>query len=151
MEIRVEARMTGRQLREQILRQYGSKEALVTAARQRKNVLARQDLVDIELLEEDPRRLDFEMRIEDIMVLENKDLEQLTTERLRILEYLSKRRGRLNVTTLASALRRNKANVSEDLKVLGRFGLVRTTRQGREVLPEPFGTTITIQLGTATT
>lgn len=151
MEIRVEARMTGRQLRDRILRQYGSKEALVAAAGRKKNVLAREDLVDLELFEEDPRRLDMEMRIEDVMLLDREDIQQLTTERLRILEYLEKRRGLLNVSELASALRRNKANVSEDLRILGNLGLVRTQRRGREVLPEPYGTTITIRLGPAST
>lgn len=150
MEIRVEARMTGRQLRDRILHQYGSKEALVAAARRRKNTRARADLVDLEDFEEDPRRLDMDMRIEEVILLDKKDIQQLTTERLRILEFLGEHRGSLNVSKLATALRRNKANVSEDLRVLGGFGLVRTQRRGREVFPEPYGTTITIRLGPAT-
>ncbi len=146
MEIRVEAHLTGRQLRDRILREYGSREALVTASKRKNNTVAQSDLVDIQLFEEDPRRLDLMMRIEEVMLLEKDDLQKLTPERLRILEHLGKLKRPLNVSKLAAAMGRNKANVSEDLQILGDLGLVLVRRRGREVLPELYGTTISLQL-----
>ena len=144
MEIRVETKLKGWQLRDRILRKYGSRERLEQAARRPGATEENDDLVTLKEFENNPRRLDMGMRIETVARLSPKDLERLTTERLRLLEYLAKRRRPPNVTKLAEALGRDKTNVSEDLQTLARLGLVFMRREGRQAFPEPLGTAIHI-------
>ena len=133
MEIRVSERMMGHELRDRILERHGSREALEAKAKKRSNVDARVDLVDLNLLEEDPRRLTMEMRLEEITKLTPKELERLTGKRLRLLHYLGKRREGVNLSRLSSGLRRDKKNISEDVRILEELGFVSVERDGRAI------------------
>lgn len=146
MEIRIERRLTGEALREEILERYGSREALEEAA-EAGDAEARSSLADLRLLEEDPSRLQADHRIESILTLSADELDRLSPKRLALLEFLAEADRPYNVTELAGALGRDKKNVSEDLEILGDLGLVESVRRGREKLSKPRGNDIHIVLG----
>lgn len=147
MEIRIDERLTGRQVRDRILAQHGSREALERRARNRKDAQAWSDLQDLRLLDEDPRRLEEDLEVTTIAILTPEDLARLTPERLRLLDHLAEADRPLNVTALAAALKRDKKNVSEDLGVLLDLGLVAMEVRGREKVPRALGREIRIVLG----
>lgn len=146
MEIRVVERLSGRAWRDRILAHYGSRENLARLARRRKNPEAWNDLMDLRLLEERPERLDEEFRVTTIGVLSPEDLDRLTPQRLRLLSRIASSKRPLNITELARALRRDKKNVSEDVRVLEGLGLVETRREGREKIAETPGREVSIIL-----
>lgn len=146
MEITVEERMTGRRLRERILAKYGSREALERMALDPHAGEAHNDLADLQLLDEDPRRLDSEMRVASICIFDPDEIDELTPARLRLLDTLARSKRGLSVTQLAARAKRDKKNVSEDLKILCRLGLVEMQKRGREKIPRPLGNSIHIVL-----
>lgn len=149
MEIRVEETLTGRAYLERILERYGSREALERAARRAGAHEARDDLLTVEVLEEEPGRLAATMTVSTVTTLSEADLERLTPKRLQTLDFLSRRGAPMNVSDLADALGRDKKNVSEDLQVLDELGLVDRVRRGREKLSRPLGNEIRIVLDAA--
>lgn len=146
MEITIEQEMMGHERRDQILERYGSREALEEQAAQGDR-LAKSDLVSLDLLEEDPRRLEVKTWIRDIITLEKDEIQLLTPARLELLEHLVTEAGDENVTQLAATLGRDKKNVSEDLSLLADLGLIFYKRQGRSKIPRVLGTEIHIRLG----
>lgn len=146
MEIRIERRLTGQALREEILQRHGSRQALVDAA-EAGDTAARSDLADLRLLEEDPRRLQADHHVESVLTVAPEELDRLTPKRLALLEFLAEADRPYNVTELAGALGRDKKNVSEDLQILEDLGLVESVRRGREKLTKPRGNDIHIVLG----
>lgn len=146
MEIRVEERLTGRELRDRILERHGSRERLEAQAARKRAHEAQEDLWMLRLLEREPSRLDEELRVTDIGSLSLRDLALLTPSRLRLLQKLAAARRAYNVTGLARALGRDKKNVSRDVGILADLGLVRVVRRGRESIPRPRGRDIHIVL-----
>lgn len=146
MEITIEQELLGRELRDQILDRYGTREALEQAAADG-NTLAKSDLGDLRLLEEDPRRLEVKTWIRDIITLEKDEIQLLTPARLELLEHLVTEASDENVTELAKTLGRDKKNVSEDLALLADLGLIFYKRRGRSKIPRVLGSEIHIRLG----
>ncbi|MDE1822202.1 MAG: hypothetical protein KGI98_15295 [Euryarchaeota archaeon] len=146
MEIRIERRLRGSELREEILARYGSLQQLTHVASRKGAFEAQNDLATLEEFEEDPARLTLPMVVTTVATLSAKDLERLTPERLRLLEVLASRRDTPSLTTLARRLHRDKKNVSEDLRLLARFKLVSIARRGKERLARPLGSEIHILL-----
>lgn len=144
MEIHVEQRLTGRQLRDKILAKYGAVRALRAAAK--KDAVARDDLFTLRLFEEDPHRLDVEFQTTAISKLRPEDLQRITPERIRLLTFLAHRPRPLNMARLTEALSRGKKNLSEDLHVLEELGILTLTRRGRDVLPTVVGNRIRLDL-----
>lgn len=147
MEIRVEQKLTGQQLKNQILERYGSIERLVALAARKGMFEAQNDLTILREFEEDPTRLSLQTTVTTIASLSARDLERLTPERLRLLEVLTSRRDTPSLTTLSRRLRRDKKNVSEDLRLLTELKLVKVDRHGKELSACPLGTEIHILLG----
>lgn len=135
MEIRVEERLTGRQLRSRILASYMTRARLEAAARRRGGAEARDALFNLRLLEEDPRRLDLATHVVTVHKLSGRDVERLTHARLRMWHQIAQSKEPLNLTALAQRLGRDKKNVSDDLRVLQNLGLVGLERKGRETHP----------------
>lgn len=146
MEIRIQRRLTGRSLRDEILERYGSVEELERRAEEG-DAVAWNDLADLRLFEEDPRRLGYDMTVTTIGTLTAEELDLLTPTRMALLNFLATADEPHNVTELAEALGRDKKNVSEDLDILEELGLVETRREGRERLSRPLGNDIHIVLG----
>lgn len=146
MEIQVVARMTGAAYRERILTRYGSRAALEAAARGRRAFAAQSDLADLRLLDEDPRRLAAAMEVTEITTLSESDVEALTPARLRLLHAIAESEAALNLSQLTRSLGRDKKNVSRDLAVLRRLGLVETAVQGRQTFPRVKGRELRILL-----
>lgn len=69
--------------------------------------------------------------------MEPGDLERLTPERLKLLERITGSKKQLNVTKLCKALRRDKKNISEALRILESLGLLKMEKVGREAIPRP--------------
>jgi predicted AAA+ superfamily ATPase len=138
MEIRVERRLTGREYREEILSRHGSRSELEARAEEG-DARAQDDLLDLELLEEDPNRLEVEYEVETVAELDAGELARLTPERLRLLAALPSRSDdeTTNVTGLARELGRDKKNVSEDLQLLEDLGLLDLVPRGREKIVRP--------------
>lgn len=134
MEIRVEQRVSGHEFRRQILARYGGREHLVAAAAAGGSVEARVDLRDLRALEDRPRRLDAQWTLGAVGDLEPADLAAFTPRRMELLAQLERLPGK-NVSQLATLLGRDKKNVSRDLQALGRLGLVRMERKGRQAIP----------------
>lgn len=149
MEIRVEQKLTGRELRSQILARYGTVEHLAQLASRKGALDAQDDLATLREFEEDPTRLSLSTVVTTIGRLATKDLERLTPERLRVLDVLASRRDAPSLTILAQRLRRDKKNVSEDLRLLTRLKLVTVDRHGKELLARPLGSEIRILLPSA--
>lgn len=150
MEIRVEERLTGRELYERILERHGSREALEEAAARENAHAAQDDLLTVELLESDESRLDEVFTVETIAALEPGDVARLTEKRLELLEALATSERALNLTELAETVSRDPKNVSEDLDVLAELGLVTRVRRGREKIAHAQGREIHISLGCRT-
>lgn len=130
MEIRIRRRLTGRQQREHILEKYGDRESVEGRA-EAGDPDAKDALFNLQLLEEDPARLDDDMLLEDVLVLDRNDLSKLTETRLHILDVL-RELGEANVTELTTQLGRDPKNVSRDVAYLEWFGLIEAHRHGRE-------------------
>lgn len=144
MEIRVEQTLTGEALLRQILSKYGDREALASRAK-RGDSEAWDDLIELRLLEERPERRANVYKTAIVTRIQPKDIEKLSQGRLQVLAYVCTHRPK-NVRSLAAGLGRDKKNVSEDVQILARYGMVRTQRHGREKLVEPAGTDIRIKL-----
>lgn len=142
MEIRIRRRLTGRQLREQILERYGDRAHLEERAGTGDKE-AQDALFNLRLLDEDPRRLDDQLSVEDLSVLDRNDLSKLTETRLRILEIL-REVGQTNVKDLTARLKRDPKNVSRDVAYLQSFGLIEAHRHGKEKHLSAAGTEIVI-------
>ncbi len=149
MEIRVEERLSGREFYQRILHKWGSRTELREAAEEEDAFEAQDDLLTLELLEADESRLDETFRVETISTLEPGDMARLTEKRLELLEELATAKSPLNLTELAEKVRRDPKNVSEDLDILSRLGLVTRIRRGREKIARPEGREIHISLGAA--
>lgn len=130
MEIRIKRQMTGRQMQDGILAKYGSPEA-VTKLAKKGDMEAKDALFNLNLFDEDPKRLKLEFQLQDVMTLDEADLSKLTWTRLRVLEVL-RELGEANVKQLTAALKRDPKNVSEDVACLMEYGLVTGHRQGKE-------------------
>src|ERR1051325_25786 len=138
MELRTEHRLTGAALRDELLEKYGSREALDERA-EAGNAEAGDDLLQLKLLETEPRRLRHEYTITTVYRLHDEEL-LLTRPRLRMMSMVSKAakaRKPLGVTELAKRLRRDKKNVSQEVGKLERLGFLRSRRecQRKNVLP----------------
>lgn len=145
MEIRIEERLTGQAYKDRLLAEYGSLEALKSAAK-KGGTTAKADFADLQLLLEDPKRLALEFKLATISSLEPSDLERLTPERLRLLAKVASMPSPMNVGMLTEGLGRDKKNVSRDVQVLKELGLLGSMRQGRETLVQPMGNEIHISL-----
>ncbi len=130
MEIRIRRRMTGRQLREHLLEKYGDREAIEGHA-DAGVADAKDALFNLHLFDEDPSRLEDDIVVEDIVVLDHNDLSKLTETRLRILKTL-RELGETNVKDLTAHLKRDPKNVSRDVAYLESFGLIEAHRHGKE-------------------
>ena len=62
----------------------------------------------------------------------------------RIMDYLEEHNQAKSVQKLANALRRDKAAVSRDVKLLQSIGLVTATRLGKEKMLEPSHRTVLV-------
>lgn len=144
MEIRVEERLTGRQLRDRILTRYGSRAGLKRAAAKKQDAEAREDLFQLRLFDENPRRLRDRMSVTTVSTLEPADLARLTPERLRLVNHIAKLTRPANLSTLVEDLGRDKKNISEDLRILEELGLLTLSREGRDLRPHLLGTEIHI-------
>lgn len=144
MEIRVEERLTGRQLRDRILAKYGSRSNLDSLASKKGQTEARDDLFQLRLFEEDPRRLRQRMSLTTVSTLSPEDVARLTPERLRLVNYIAGQKTPANLSRIVEHLRRDKKNVSEDLRVHEELGIVSLTKQGRELRPQLLGNEIHI-------
>lgn len=142
MEIRIRKQLTGADLRDAIMARYGDVDNIRKLAK-KGDAEAKDALFNLGLLKEDPRRLKLEMRIEDVLKLDENDLSKLTWTRLHVLEVLRKL-GEANVKQLTAALRRDPKNVSEDVACLMDYGLVTGHRVGKEKLLQPAGNQILI-------
>lgn len=114
----------------QILEKYGSVEEVPRRASRKRAYEAKDDLLDLRLLEKDPSRLQMPYRVLTVSRLTPEDVERLTRTRLRLLESLAAATEPLNVTELAARLGRGKRNVSDDVRILADVGLVRAIRRG---------------------
>ncbi len=130
MEIRIRRRLTGRQLRDHILHKYEDRESLEGRA-EAGDMDAQDALFNLDLLDEDPSRLDDDMTLDDILVLDQNDLSRLTATRLRILDAL-RELGVANVKELTQHLKRDAKNVSRDVAYLESYGLIEAHRHGRD-------------------
>lgn len=144
MEIRICRRLTGRELKERIQEKYGDHES-VQAQAEGGNPDAKDALFNLSLLDEDPSRLDEELVIEDILVLDRNDLSKLTETRLRILQTL-RDHGEVNLKELTAYLKRDPKNVSRDVAYLESFGLVEAHRHGKEKCLQAAGNEILISV-----
>jgi len=135
MEIRVEERTTGRQMRREILDRYGSRAALERRAASRSDPEAKDDLFELRMLDEDPTRLDLVVETTTIMELEPGDIGRLTPERIRLLDHLASEPQPPNLSQLSAALGRDKKNISIDLRVLEGLGLLSISKRGRDIQP----------------
>lgn len=142
MEIRVRRRLTGRQLREQLLEKYGDRESIEGRA-EAGDADAQDALFNLDLLDEDPRRLDRVMVVEDVHTLDRNDLSKLTETRLLILDAL-RELGEANLKQLTEFLQRDPKNVSRDVAYLESYGLIEAHRHGREKRLHAAGTEIVI-------
>lgn len=142
MEIRIRRRLTGRQLRKRILEKYGDRESVEGRA-EADDPDAKDSLFNLELLEEDPNRLDDDMVVEEILVLDHNDLSKLTETRLRILDALRELRD-ANLKELTAHLKRDAKNVSRDVAYLESYGLIEAHRHGREKHLQAAGSEILI-------
>ncbi len=130
MEIRIRRRLTGQQLKDHILHKYGDRESLEGHA-EAGDIDAQDGLFNLILFDEDPSRLDDEVMVEDIMVLDQNDLSRLTETRLRVLAAL-RQLGSANVKELTEYLHRDAKNVSRDVAYLESYGLIEAHRHGRD-------------------
>lgn len=135
MKIRIEEWMQGREFRDRILRQHGTRAKLERAAR-RGDARAQSDLADLRLFDEDPRRLDIGWKLAEVFRLNARQVGRLTVERLKLLEAVKKHKRRLNLTGLCALLGRDKKNVSDDLRILASMGLLQIERHGRDAIPK---------------
>ena len=142
MEIRIRRQLTGAQLRGEILREYGSQKELARLAK-KGDADAKDALFNLRRFEEDPKRLKLDVRVDDVMLLDENDLSQLTWTRLHVLEVLRKL-GEANVKQLTAALKRDPKNVSEDVACLMEYGLVTGHKHGKEKRLQPAGNQILI-------
>lgn len=74
-------------------------------------------------------------------------LAALTSEALALLAIMAEQRPS-SVTELANLSGRTQPNVSRSLHLLAKYGIVRLTREGREVRPVLIATRISIDLST---
>lgn len=130
MEIRIRRRLTGRALREQILEKYGGREAVESQA-EAGDPDAKDTRFNLSLFDEDPSRLDEDVLVEEIHLLDQNDLSKLTETRLHILQPLQEK-GETNVEDLTAHLKRNPKNVSRDVAYLESLGLIEAHRNGKE-------------------
>lgn len=143
MEIRIRRAMTGRARRDQILARHGTRTRLERAALH--DAAAADDLWFMDLIDEDPSRLDDEFHTEDLFELESGDLSPLTPTRLRILSVL-RQLGETDLNGLTAALHRDRKNVSEDVRLLESMGLIASRRDGRHKRMNLHGDRIVIQV-----
>ena len=143
MEIRIKRSLTGRARRDRILAAYYDLAALESAARQ--DAEAADDLWFLDLIKDDPSRLDETFTLEDVFELESGDLSPLTPTRLRILDAL-RRLGESDLNGLTAALHRDRKNVSEDVRLLESMGLVASRRDGKHKRIRIQGDRILIQV-----
>jgi len=146
MEIRVEENLTGRELREKILSQYGSRKELEAMAAKKDGAEARDDLAQLDLLEADPRRLSDHVKTTVVSKIKIADLERLTEQRLRLLHHLAKRGEPLSLRQLVEELGRDKKHLSNDLRVLEDLGILHVGTEGRMIRPHIQGNEIHITL-----
>ena len=144
MEIRVEETLTGKQLREKILAEYGSRERLVAAAGRPRGQEAREDLAQLELLDAEPRRLLDTVQTTTISRLAPGDLARITEKRIELYQFLARRKDQPNLTELSAKLGRDKKHISEDLRVLEELGFLRIDTQGKSLRPKILGNDVHI-------
>lgn len=142
MEIRIRRHLTGRELHAAILSRYGSAAAVAKLAR-KGDAEAKDAQFNLRLLDQDPARLKLNVRVEDVLVLEDADLSRLTGTRLHLLEVL-RGLGETNVKQLTAALKRDAKNVSEDVACLMEYGLVTGHREGKQKRIQAAGNEIVI-------
>lgn len=145
MEIVIARRLTGRAWRREILAKYEDREGLKRAVAE--DVAgAEDDLVTLLMLEENPKRLKDTYSVETLVLGKTEDLARLTPARLRLLDLMSRAGKPLQVLDLAARAKRDKKNVSEDVRILEAFGLVASQIEGRQKLVSPRGSEIRILL-----
>jgi DNA-binding transcriptional ArsR family regulator len=142
MEIRIRRRLTGRELQRRILDRYHDRETVEGRA-EAGDPEAQDALFNLDLFDEDPGRLDADLVVEDLLVLERKDLSRLTETRLHILDVL-REMGETNVKDLTHRLGRDPKNVSRDVAYLESFGLIESHRRGKDKWLQAAGNEIVI-------
>lgn len=130
MQIRVRRTLKGHALQASIMKRHGTLEVLRKKAA-KGDPFAKDDLWNLGLFEEDPTRLELDTTIEDIIQVDEHDLTKLTATRLQLVEVL-KGLGEVSVKELTAAVGRDKKNVSEDIRILERYGIVQSHRHGKE-------------------
>src|SRR5687768_17320415 len=99
MEIRVEQRMTGQEVLDSILKEYGTLEKLADLSGRSRNIEAQDALFTVGLLRASPQRLKTIWKTIDIGTLTTSHIEQLTPKRLLLLEHIQS--ARQSVTRVA--------------------------------------------------
>lgn len=146
MMIRFERTLTAAQLVKELREKYRGEDGLRRhLKRNPRDVVAGQDLEDLEYYARYPDRLD-EKVTQSISLLPTNDevLAVLTPERLRLLDVLI-RRTFSSIRELASFLRRDVHNVHDDLRKFQALDVVRFERGPRNSrIPRVLADTITI-------
>ncbi|MHB8585336.1 MAG: HVO_A0114 family putative DNA-binding protein [Thermoplasmatota archaeon] len=145
MEIKVEEALTGAEYKEQLLAKYGSRDAIEREARRPRAFEAKDDLIELRLLD-DPIRERLPYKVSTATTIRPGDLERLTPKRLRAYSQLARKREGMTITELAGRLHRDKKNVSRDVALLGKLGLVRSQVRGRRKVVRVKGRDIHIAL-----
>lgn len=146
MEISVEERLTGRELRDRILARYGSREALERRAQGEREVEARDDLFTLRLFDEDPSRLDANFTDVAVTRLDPAVLAELTPHRLALIDLVARHPEGIPVGAIARELGRTPQDVEADLALLAEWGFIDMGVGGGEPMPRPHGNVISITL-----
>lgn len=131
MRITMKQEVTVRELLDQIGERYGQREKLEAYVRTHpRDLVAKAALHDLrEYCGADPRKI---IRETKEVIIPDHAIDQLTVQRLQLLLTLKSSAGRVpSVRSLARMLKRDIKNVSEDVEVLRRMGLVEVEEQGR--------------------
>ena len=146
MIIRFERTLTAAHLLKELRERYGGEDGLRRHVRRhRRDVLAQQDLEDLEHYSTHPERA-AEKVTQSVSLFPANDaaLAVLTPERLRVLDVLSRRRFS-SIRELASYLRRDVHNVHDDLRRFHALGVVQFDRGPRNSrIPRLMADSITI-------
>ncbi len=146
MMIRFERTLTAAQLLEELRRKYGGEDGLrYRVKRYPRDILAQQDLEDLEHYARHPDRMDEQVTQSMSLFPTNEAaLAVLTPERLRLLDVLSRKRFS-SIRELATHLHRDVHNVHDDLRRFHALGVVQFERGPRNSrIPRLLADTITI-------
>jgi predicted transcriptional regulator len=146
MEITVARETTGQQILDDLEAQYGSLKKLQEKSRRRGNRQAQEDWLTASDILAARERREARWTQATTYLLKPREMKLLTPARLELVEWLHKsRRQDINVRDLARRLKRDKKNVSKDLRILCGLHLVEIRREGRQAFPRGAGNKIIIE------